>query len=289
MAKAEPRAPISAAPLSLQREEGRATVSGDGFQLSFSAEGGLERMVWRNHPVIVAGPRLQLWRGPTDNDGIKAMPPRNGRTLARWREAGLDRATLGPIQFTVTAEDGLVAIRLEQVAACAASPRAVVFRHDYRIGADGRIAVDCAFQVDPAISDLPRLGVSLTLPDEFEQMQWFGRGPGETYADRKRAGWIGRFAGTVREQYVPYAVPQEHGNKTELRWIEAASPQVAVRFTPAAPCERSPQPASRRKDLFAAAHTTDLTPARRGCGSTSTSPSAASAPPAADPTRWSAT
>ena len=57
-------------------------------------------------------------------------------------------------------------------------------------------------------------------------MGWFGRGPGETYVDRKRAGWVGRFAGTVTEQYVPYAMPQEHGNKTELRWIEAMSAQT---------------------------------------------------------------
>jgi beta-galactosidase len=280
-APATARAPSGAAPLAMQEQDGRATISGEAFQLSFSAEHGLERMVWRNHPVIIAGPRLQLWRGPTDNDGIKAMPPRNGRTLARWLDAGLDRLTQNPVQFAVSADDGGVEVRIEHIAACAASPRAVVFRHHYRIDADGRVAVDCAFNVDPAVDDLPRLGVTLTLPDEFERMQWFGRGPGETYADRQRAGWIGRFAGAVSEQYTPYAVPQEHGNKTELRWIEAASPAAAVRFTPAALCEGS---LSRfaPEDLFAAAHTTDLTPraevrvnldvAQRGLGTASCGP-----------------
>jgi beta-galactosidase len=280
-APAKARASISAAPLMVREQDGRTSVSGDEFQLSFSAESGLERMVWRNHPVIAAGPRLQLWRGATDNDGIKAMPPRNGRTLARWRDAGLDQVTVSPTEFTVRAEDGFVTIRLEQVAACAASARAVVFRHSYRIDPTGRVAVDCAFAVDPAVSDLPRLGVTLTLPDAFEEMQWFGRGPGETYVDRKRAGWIGRFAGTVSDQYVPYAVPQEHGNKTDLRWIEAASPHAAVRFTASAPCEGS---LSRfaPEDLFAAAHTTDLSPraevrvnldvAQRGLGAASCGP-----------------
>jgi beta-galactosidase len=76
-------------------------------------------------------------------------------------------------------------------------------------------------------------------------------------------------------------VPQEHGNKTDLRWIEASSPDAAVRFTPSAPCEGS---LSRfaPEDLFAAAHTTDLTPraevrvnldvAQRGLGTASCGP-----------------
>jgi len=112
-------------------------------------------------------------------------------------------------------------------------------------------------------------------------MQWFGRGPHESYVDRQRAAWVGRFAGTVTDQYVPYAMPQEHGNKTELRWIEAASPHAAVRFTPSALCDGS---LSRfaPEDLFAATHTTDLTPraevrvnldvAQRGLGTASCGP-----------------
>jgi beta-galactosidase len=281
-AAAKPRAPSTAASfLRVLQEAGRATVSGDGFQLSFSAENGLEQMVWGNQVVITAGPKLQLWRAATDNDGIKGLLAQNGKTLARWLELGLDKATLNPTQFEVSERSGLVAVDLEHVAACAASARAVVFRHSYRIEPDGRVGVDCAFTVDPALEDMPRLGVTMTLPDEFEEMQWFGRGPRETYVDRKRAAWIGRFASTVTDQYVPYAMPQEHGNKTELRWIEAASPHAAVRFTPDAPCEGA---LSRfaPEDLFAATHTTDLRPrnevrvnldvAQRGLGTASCGP-----------------
>ena len=128
---------------------------------------------------------------------------------------------------------------------------------------------------------LPRLGVTLTLADEFEGLEWFGRGPLESYSDRKHAAWVGKFAGTVSDQYVPYAMPQEHGNKTDLRWIELRSPDLAVRFSPSALCEGS---ASRfaPQDLFAAKHTTDLAPrkevrvnldvAQRGLGTASCGP-----------------
>ena len=101
----------------------------------------------------------------------------------------------------------------------------------------------------------------MTLDDGFEDLEWLGRGPWESYSDRKRAAWISRFSGTVTGQYVPYAMPQEHGNKTDLRWLALRSGGVETRITPSAPCEGS---ATRfdPEDLFAARHTIDLVPRR---------------------------
>jgi beta-galactosidase len=97
------------------------------------------------------------------------------------------------------------------------------------------------------------------LPNDFEGLEWFGGGPLDSYVDRRRAADVGRWAGTVSGQYVPYVVPQEHGAKTGLRWLELTGEAAAVRFTPSEPCEGS---ATRftPEDLFAARHTTDLTP-----------------------------
>jgi beta-galactosidase len=268
-------------PLSVSRTGDRVNVSGDGFDLSFTPEAGLERLVWRNHEIIAAGPRPQVWRGPTDNDGIKGLLRRNGGVLKAWLAAGLDRMAIGPATVEATEHDGAVLVMLTQTAACDASPAAVVLRQAYRIDRDCRIAIDCVFTVDEALADLPRLGVTLILPDAFEGVEWFGRGPLESYADRKRAARIGRFTGTARGQYVPYVMPQEHGNKTDLRWLEAQSPYAVIRFTPSAPCEGS---ISRfaPEDLFAATHTTDLHPrqevrvnldvAQRGLGTASCGP-----------------
>jgi beta-galactosidase len=278
---APPRGPMRNSSPVLSQAGGRFSVVGDAFELAFSAEAGLEQMSWRGRPIIAAGPRLQVWRGATDNDGIKGMPKRRNDVLGRWLAAGLDKLVVGPARIEASETNEGVSIRLDQVAACAASPTAVAFRHTYLIRPDGRIAVDCAFSVDPVLDDLPRLGVTLTLLEEFEALEWFGRGPRESYSDRKRAAWIGRFAGTVADQYVAYAMPQEHGNKTDLRWMELKSPQAAIRLTPAAPCEGSASHFAP-EDLFAATHTTDLRPrqavlvnldvAQRGLGTGSCGP-----------------
>jgi beta-galactosidase len=282
-AAAEPPAPAPRAPpLALAEAGGRITVTGEGFEAVFSAEaGGLERLVWRNHAIIIAGPRLQVWRAATDNDGIRGWTGQKHKPLGRWRAAGLDQMALGQATLTLSREGEVVTVGVVQVATCEASSAAVVHRHDYAIHPDGRIGVRNAFRVDPALPDLPRLGVTLTLPEEFETVEWFGRGPLENYVDRRRAAWIGRFAGTVTEQYIPYVMPQEHGNKTGLRWLELASPTVRVRFTPAAPCEGSASHFTPQ-DLFAARRTTDLRPrpevivnldvAQRGLGTASCGP-----------------
>ena len=173
-------------------------------------------------------------------------------------------------------------VSVEQIASCqGAADTAVIHHHDYLIHPDGRITVKSRFQVDPALADLPRLGVTLTLPEGFEDLAWFGRGPRETYVDRHRAAWVGRFEGTVAGQYVDYVLPQEHGNKTGLRWIELRGPHASVRFTPETPCEGSAGHFAP-EDLFAARHATDLVPraevrvnldvAQRGLGTGSCGP-----------------
>ena len=64
-----------------------------------------------------------------------------------------------------------------------------------------------------------RVGVVFTLPPGYEEMEWLGLGPHETYPDRKRGGRFGRWKSTVTDQYVPYIRPQEHGGHTDTRWL----------------------------------------------------------------------
>jgi beta-galactosidase len=71
---------------------------------------------------------------------------------------------------------------------------------------------------------LPRVGFSLTLPAALETFTWYGRGPHESYADRKMGARMGCFTGTVDEQYMDYGMPQENGNKSDVRWASLTDP-----------------------------------------------------------------
>ena len=71
----------------------------------------------------------------------------------------------------------------------------------------------------PGLPFLPRIGLQMTVPGGYEQFTWYGRGPHENYVDRNYGAQVGLYSGTVDEQYVPYIVPEENGNKTDVRWV----------------------------------------------------------------------
>ncbi len=57
------------------------------------------------------------------------------------------------------------------------------------------------------------------MPAAFDQVSWYGRGPFETYPDRKSSARVGLYSGSVDEQHFPYIMAQENGNKTDVRWV----------------------------------------------------------------------
>ena len=64
-----------------------------------------------------------------------------------------------------------------------------------------------------------KMGMNLVMPRKFDQMSWLGRGPQESYWDRKTAAFVGLYSGSVADQYWAYLRPQENGNKTDVRWV----------------------------------------------------------------------
>lgn len=65
-----------------------------------------------------------------------------------------------------------------------------------------------------------RVGFECALSRErATHVRWFGRGPHESYPDRKESACVGRWAGRVGEQAFGYVRPQETGNKMETRWM----------------------------------------------------------------------
>jgi beta-galactosidase len=155
-------------------------------------------------------------------------------------------------------------------------------RHVYRLLTSGDLIVENDVQLAPELRDLPRVGVVLTLPPGLDQLEWVGRGPWESYPDRLASTVVGRFRGTVADQYVPYVLPQEHGHRSDVRWLsltDDAGFGLTVGGRPTIGFTASHFTAS---DLFRARHTCDLEPrpevvlsldhAQRGLGTASCGP-----------------
>ena len=229
-------------------------VESDLGRLSFDTNTGrLKQIRCGDRDMMASSPQLNVWRAPTDNDGLKAWIGNEEKsvsnlisvcTLSRWLKAGLDQIRLTKERCNVSevftrrdssAESGqkqpgltsleqnlersLLHIEVEQCYSCGPISEAFVHHTIWHVFPDLSLWMENMVMVHEELNDLPRIGISFQLQEGFEEFEWFGNGPHESYCDRMAGVRVGRFHSTVNEQYVPYIVPQEHGNKTGLRWI----------------------------------------------------------------------
>jgi len=198
-------------PLRIEETEQAILLSGEDFSLRFDREQGtVAAWQYAGLGLVSAGPRLQAWRAPTDNDR---------RIAQEWRQARLDRLTHRVDRVALRrAEDRYAQIEVESVVAAASRAPAFQCRYRYTIYGTGDIVIETRILPREDLPTLPRLGLRLALPGEFDRFAWYGRGPHENYPDRKESARVGVYAGAVQEQYVPYVKPQENGGKTDVRW-----------------------------------------------------------------------
>ncbi|KAF5713075.1 beta-galactosidase [Fusarium mundagurra] len=75
---------------------------------------------------------------------------------------------------------------------------------------------------------IPRTGLMAVLPKSFDDVSWFGRGPGESYKDSKQSSRIGQYSSTVPDLFTYYDYPQENGNREDLRWLKIGNKDVTL-------------------------------------------------------------
>lgn len=185
------------------------------------------------------GIQPNFWRAPTDNDYGNGAPKR----LQVWKQSSKNfRVT----DVDMTTKDKVVSLKATYL--LAAGNLYVV---TYKIYPSGIVNVKTLFTstdmqaaetevseatrtatftpgsdaVRKAASKLevPRIGVRFRLPAQMNNVQYFGRGPGENYIDRNHGTLVGVYKTTADKMYFNYVRPQENGHRTDTRWI-ALSP-----------------------------------------------------------------
>ncbi|MFP4053462.1 MAG: beta-galactosidase small subunit, partial [Phycisphaerae bacterium] len=223
-----------------------------------NASGTLASLQLGGRELLHAGPLVNLWRAPTDNDGVKQWSGQADKPLGRWLEAGLDTLQPRCVKSSVRRSgDGSVTFRAEHVASAAGRENAVLHRSVYTVLPGGCIRVENTIIAARSLPDLPRVGVKLALAPGLETVEYFGRGPIENYIDRNACTPVGRYATTVTEMYVPYIVPQECGNRTDTRWLTLSNDHAGLLVAAEDVLEFSALHFSDR-DLYDATHTWQL-------------------------------
>ena len=167
----------------------------------------------------------EFWRAPTDNDYGAGFQ----RRLGGWRNPQMRLKECQVGDNGVTAKFDMPDVK-------------ATLTMTYTLTAEGEVVVRQQLTVDKEakISQLPRYGMQLQMPKQYDEVTYYGRGPVENYCDRNSSEFIGIYNNKVADEYYPYVRPQESGNHTDVRWFRVQDKQGrGLEFYSNAPMEAS--------------------------------------------------
>lgn len=196
-------------------------VRGEHFEAIFSGlNGGLVSYKYAGREMIEAIPKPNFWRAPVDNDMGSLMPMRYGQ----WKLASLYAThknfhNLNPAEGAYIPE---VEVKENSVLVTCTYRMPTTPESEsklaYEVFGDGTIKTTLIYDPVKELGDMPEFGVIFKFNADYNQVKWYGLGPAETYADRKRGAKLGVYENKVADNMAKYLVPQECGNKEEVRF-----------------------------------------------------------------------
>ena len=208
-------ATLSSCGASLSLKGDTVILAGGAWEITGDSGRG-ELAGWKKDgkEIFASCPEMNIWRAPTDNDEIRGWNGQESKPAGFWRRAGLHDLRLVKSSLCGLEEDK--AILLERI--YAGTDEALPLSHSLKISLTpaGEVLLSSHFSLASGLPDLPRIGLKMACVPGYEELEWFGKGPWENYCDRNSAP-VGLYSGTVDEQFVPYILPQENGNKTDVR------------------------------------------------------------------------
>ena len=181
------------------------------FAMTFDVgDGQLTRFTWEGVDLIERGPSPNFWRPPTDNDYGYDMPG----VMGAWRDASQPIAPESVEWWQNSDRDVEIVVRRRLP-----SVDGLHTLH-YHIFGNGEVVLTSRFETRKlGLPDIPKVGVTLHVDSSLNQAAWYGRGPHESYADRKTGAGIGTYGAAVDSLSHSYIRPQETGNRTDVRWF----------------------------------------------------------------------
>ncbi len=202
--------------LKVKEKRDDISFTGDGFTITVSKTIGLISSYMIGGTELLSSPlQPNFWRAPTDNDFGNRMEQR----CSIWRNATKNKK-LQSISIEGNTEETLITVSAYFYLPDIRSEYVM----KYTIDGKGEIAVDVHFfPCIKGLPEIPRFGISLTMPEGFDHVTYYGKGPHENYCDRNTSAFVGLYETGVNDMYYPYIRPQENGYRTDTRWLEVTN------------------------------------------------------------------
>ena len=167
----------------------------------------------------------EFWRAPTDNDYGARFQER----FAVWKSPEMKLKELDVEDNGAEATFELPAVK-------------ATLKLTYTLTAEGEVIIRQQLDADDEAKVAPmfRYGMQLQMPQAYNSVKYYGRGPVENYCDRHDSEFLGVYEAKVADEYFPYVRPQESGNHTDVRWFRVLDAEgQGLEFYAGAPIEVS--------------------------------------------------
>ncbi|WP_062354025.1 glycoside hydrolase family 2 TIM barrel-domain containing protein [Bacillus kwashiorkori] len=195
-------------------------ITGNNFEVKFhTVTGEMDKWIVDGMPFIQSSLQLQLWRALIDNDH---------RSAQVWKEYGLHwlQERIEKVDWQVSDDYTSMEIDVHKRIAPPILGWGIKIHFHYVVYGTGQIEVTVTGNPEGQIPrTVPRLGIQLQLPTSLKHVKWYGRGPGESYADSKQANRFSVYEKQVKELQTNYVYPQENGNRTDVKWVALTNNQ----------------------------------------------------------------
>ncbi|HYQ56662.1 MAG TPA: glycoside hydrolase family 2 TIM barrel-domain containing protein [Draconibacterium sp.] len=181
-------------------------VTSKDFKAEISKTSGLIVSYTNNgEQLIKSALEPYFWRPLTDNDerGWRAQ-----QLLSVWENLP-ENLTLNSLD----ADASTLSVHTNLIYQNLALKLAYTFEND------GTVGVDFDLSIPENMPEPIRIGMTMGVSTNLQQMSFYGKGPFENYSDRNRAAEIDIYAATVDDFYYNYTKPQESSNHSEVRWL----------------------------------------------------------------------
>lgn len=208
--------------ISVIQKNATTLISNTNFKIEFdNSKGTLNSLDYGNGNILLKGIEPNFWRATTDNDFGAKTP----KSLAKWKQATKNQV-LKEVKFLKDSKEIEIKsdkkikdeITIQTTFDLPAVEGQIVV--SYTINALGEITVSNQLEnIKTDLPHLPRFGNNFIIKNEYQTVNWFGRGPHENYQDRKTSALVAKYSASVSDLYFSYIRPQENGYKTDVRWV----------------------------------------------------------------------
>ena len=199
--------------LKIDNSKNELKISNDITSVVFNSTTGLlETYKVNDNEFIESSPYTNFWRAPIDNDYGNNLPLRS----KEWKVASNNR------DFESIQSKRIDANLIEVVVTFKLTNIDSSNKMTYLINSKGVMKIKNEFTYGGSLKDaqMPRFGMNFSIPKQYNNVVWYGRGPHENYIDRKSSAFVGLYENSVEDLDFEYSRPQENGYRTDVRWLK---------------------------------------------------------------------